>query len=82
VVYHPGRQDNDVMRRNAIITRVLRSKLKKYRRSAKMTQEDLAEKVNLSRAYIGYIEQGRNVPSLETLEKIAKALRVKLSDLF
>ncbi|HCH59835.1 MAG TPA: transcriptional regulator [Candidatus Zambryskibacteria bacterium] len=70
------------MRRNAIITRVLRSKLKKYRRSAKMTQEDLAEKVNLSRAYIGYIEQGRNVPSLETLEKIAKALRVKLSDLF
>ena len=82
MVYHPGRQDNDVMRRNAIITRVLRSKLKKYRRSAKMTQEDLAEKVNLSRAYIGYIEQGRNVPSLETLEKIAKALRVKLSDLF
>jgi len=47
-----------------------------------MTQEDLAEKVNLSRAYIGYIEQGRNTPSLETLEKIAKALRVKLPDLF
>jgi len=70
------------MRSNAIIKRVLRSKLKKYRKSAKMTQEDLAEKVNLSRAYIGYIEQGRNTPSLETLEKIAKALRVKLPDLF
>ncbi len=70
------------MRSNAIVTRVLRSKLKRYRKSAKMTQEDLAEKVNLSRAYIGYIEQGRNTPSLETLEKIAKALRVKLSDLF
>ncbi|NCS99765.1 helix-turn-helix transcriptional regulator, partial [Candidatus Parcubacteria bacterium] len=31
--------------------------------------------------YMGYIEQGRNVPSLEILEKIAKAIKVKLSDL-
>jgi len=30
---------------------------------------------------MGYIEQGRNVPSLEILEKIAKAIKVKLSDL-
>lgn len=46
-----------------------------------MTQEDLAEKVGASRVYIGYVEQGRNTPSLEILEKIAKALKVKLSDL-
>ena len=46
-----------------------------------MTQEDLAEKIGTSRVYVGYIEQGRNTPSLEILEKIAKALRVKLSEL-
>ena len=46
-----------------------------------MTQEDLAEKVGVSRVYIGYVEQGRNTPSLEILEKIAKNLKVKLRDL-
>ncbi len=46
-----------------------------------MTQEDLAEKVGVSRVYIGYVEQGRNTPSLEILDKIAKALKVRLSDI-
>ena len=46
-----------------------------------MTQEDLAEKVGVSRVYIGYIEQNKNTPSLEILEKIARALKVKISEL-
>ena len=46
-----------------------------------MTQEDLAEKVRVSRVYIGYVEQGRNTPSLEILGKIAKVLKVRLSDI-
>jgi len=46
-----------------------------------LTQEDLAEKVGVSRVYIGYVEQGRNTPSLEILDKIAKALKVRLSDI-
>lgn len=52
------------------------------RKLAGLTQEELAEKVNVSRAYIGYIEQARNTPSLELLEKIAKALRVDIKELF
>lgn len=47
-----------------------------------MTQEEVAHKVGISRAYMGYIEQGRNVPSVEVLEKISKVLKVNLSDLF
>ncbi len=47
-----------------------------------LTQEELAEKVGVSRAYMGYIEQGRNTPSLEILEKIARNLKISLSDLF
>lgn len=55
--------------------------MKKRRAELDMTQEDLAEKVGVSRVYIGYVEQGRNTPTLEILEKIAKALKMKVGDL-
>lgn len=70
------------MRRNAVLPRNLGKKLKRARRELGITQEELAERANLSRAYIGYIEQGKNLPALQTLEKIAKALKIRLSDLF
>lgn len=69
------------MRSNAKLPKVISKRIKKRRNELGMTQEDLAEKVNVSRVYIGYVEQGRNTPSLEILEKIAKALKVKVSDL-
>lgn len=69
------------MRSNARLPRVISKRIKKRRNELRMTQEDLAEKVGVSRVYVGYVEQGRNTPSLEILEKIAKALKVKLSDL-
>jgi transcriptional regulator with XRE-family HTH domain len=69
------------MRSNAKLTKVICKRIKKYRGEIGMTQEDLAEKVGVSRVYVGYVEQGRNTPSLEILEKIAKNLKVKLRDL-
>jgi len=69
------------MRKNAKITKIICKRIRKYRHDAGLTQEDLAEKVGVSRVYIGYVEQGRNTPSLEILGKIAKALKVKLSDI-
>lgn len=69
------------MRSNAKLTKTICKRIKKYRSDKGLTQEDLAEKVGVSRVYIGYVEQGRNTPSLETLEKIAKSLKVSLSDL-
>lgn len=57
-------------------------KIQKQRKLIGLTQEKLAEKVKVSRAYIGYIEQARNAPSIEILEKIAKALRVDIKELF
>lgn len=47
-----------------------------------LTQEELADKVGVSRAYMGYIEQGRNTPSLEVVEKIARALKTSISSFF
>lgn len=69
------------MRSNAKLPKILSKRIKRCRSDLGLTQEDLAEKVGVSRVYIGYVEQGRNSPSLEILEKIAKALKVKLSDL-
>ncbi len=68
------------MRKNAKLPRVLGSRVRRARKEADLTQEDLAYKVGVSRAYMGFIEQGRNVPSLEVLEKIARVLKVRLSD--
>ncbi len=70
------------MRSNAKLTKVICKKIKKLRNDKGFTQEDLAEKVGVSRVYIGYVEQGRNTPSLEILEKIAKSLGITMSELF
>ena len=70
------------MRKNAKLPKLLGKKVQRLRKAAGLTQEELAEKVEVSRAYIGYIEQARNTPSIELLEKIARALRVDIKELF
>lgn len=70
-----------IMRKNAKLPKVLGNKVQKARKRRELTQEDVADVVGISRAYMGYIEQGRNVPSLEVLQKIANVLKVKLSEL-
>lgn len=56
--------------------------ISRLRKERGLTQEDLAKKLQTARAYIGHIEQGRKSPSLEVMEKIAKALKVQVKDLF
>ncbi len=50
--------------------------IKKYRTSKKITQEALARKTKLTQPYIGMIERGEKIPSLETLINILNALEV------
>jgi len=47
-----------------------------------MSQEKLAEKAELHHNYIGEIERGEKAASIDTIVKIAKALRVRVGDLF
>jgi len=56
--------------------------IQKFRKKAKLTQEELANKVNLSTKYIQFIETAHRRPSLKTLHKVAKALNIKIKDLF
>ena len=56
-------------------------RLKKIRAQRGLTQEGLADKAGVSRQYLSRLETGRHDPSLSTLVKLAKALRVKVTDL-
>ncbi len=56
-------------------------KIKQLREAEGITQEDLAKKAGLSLGYIGRLEIGRHDPSLSTLVKLAKALKVKVERL-
>jgi len=59
----------------------LAQRIEKLRREKGMTQEELAEKSGLHRAYFWDIENGRNI-SIKTAYKIARALSISLSVLF
>lgn len=48
------------------------------RRALKLTQERLAEQVDLSTSFIGHIERGEKKASLETVAKLASALDTSL----
>lgn len=56
-------------------------RLRQLREKRGMTQEHLAEKAGISRGYLARLETARQDPTLSTLEKIAKALRVKVAKL-
>ena len=51
--------------------------VKRHRTRRKMTQAELAAEVGVHRIYVAQIEAGTKVPSIATLEKLARALRVK-----
>lgn len=50
--------------------------IRHYRLKKKMSQEELAEKTDLSQNYIGMIERGEKNPSLETFISILNVLGV------
>lgn len=50
--------------------------IRKFRLVKKLRQEDLAEKTGLTANYIGMVERGEKIPSLETFIKIVNALGV------
>lgn len=57
-------------------------KVKEERLRLGLSQEALAEKAGVHRTYIGMIERAEKNITLENIEKIAKALELKIKDLF
>ena len=56
--------------------------IKQRRGELGISQEELAFRTGLHRTYISDIERGSRNPSLENIEKLAKALEISLSTLF
>jgi predicted ATPase/DNA-binding XRE family transcriptional regulator len=54
--------------------------LKRYRRSARLTQETLAERVGYSPHYISMLERGVRMPAPATVDALAKALDLASAD--
>ncbi len=57
-------------------------RLQALRREKKMSQGEVEKRTGLLRCYISRVENGHTIPSVETLEKMARALEVPLYRLF
>lgn len=57
-------------------------RLRTLRTEKKMSQGEIQNRTGLLRCYISRVENGHTVPSVETLEKMARALEVPLYQLF
>lgn len=64
----------DIMQKTA-------DRIKLLRKSKGMSQESLARLAGLNPAFLGHIERCLKCPTLDTLNKIASALNVSLSEL-
>lgn len=58
------------------------NKVRKERFKQGLSQEELAEKANVHRTYIGMIERAEKNITLENIEKIAIALNIEISKFF
>jgi len=57
-------------------------KIKKLRLARGLTQEELAERTDLSRSFISQLESDKTSPSIDTLEVILRALGTDLKHFF
>ena len=74
----PKKERKVVLRHRQLIGDAIRSS----RKNAGLTQEKLAEAVELNPKYLGEIERGEKIISIEALLRIAKAVRMPIKDFF
>lgn len=64
------------------LKKLIGMQIKKYRKLRNLTQEELAEMVDIDPRHLSRLENGKNYPGLVTLEKISGALDVEVKVLF
>lgn len=62
------------------VARAFGQTLRKFRKTAQLTQEQLALYAHLQRNYVSELELGQKQPSVTTLMKLARALGVMPSE--
>jgi transcriptional regulator with XRE-family HTH domain len=61
---------------------IIGDRLREMREEKKLSQGDMEKRTGLFRCYISRVENGHTVPSIETLEKMARGLEVPMYQLF
>lgn len=60
---------------------MISTNLKRLRKNHQYTQEDVAEKINVSRQSVAKWENGESTPDIDSCVKLAKLYNVKIDDL-
>jgi transcriptional regulator with XRE-family HTH domain len=63
------------------VRRQLGANVKRWRTRRSWTQDELAERANLSAKFLGEVERGEDNPSLQTLWSLVCALNIEWKDL-
>jgi len=63
------------------IRRILAVNLRRLRKEAGVSQEELADRAEIDRTYISALEREVYAASIDVLDRLAKALRVEAADL-
>ena len=66
---------------NTALAQLFGIAVRRMRSEAGLSQEEFAVRCHLHRTYIGSIERGEKNVTLETAQKLAKALGVNLSEI-
>jgi transcriptional regulator with XRE-family HTH domain len=77
-VANPKKKRKPVLRHRKLIGEAIRL----HRKNVSLTQEKLAEAVNLNPKYLGEIERGEKIISIEALMRIAKAVKTPVQVFF
>ena len=64
------------------IAKIIGQRIRNYRAQKGLSQEKLAELAGCHPTYIGQLERGEKNATLESVEKIASAMDISLSELF
>ena len=64
------------------IKKLLGKRIRELRKLRNLTQEELAEILEIGVANISYIETGRFAPSVETLAKLSEAFKLPVYELY
>jgi len=64
------------------LRRTVARNLKRLRQGAGLSQEELADRAEINRNYVGMIERSENAATVDTLEKLSEALDAEPAEFF
>jgi transcriptional regulator with XRE-family HTH domain len=70
------------MEKSSSLREILAKNLRENRRKCGLSQEKLAERAGISTQYLAMIEIARKFPASEVLERLARAMNIKVYELF